>query len=50
MSFLRRHGNALGFWGVLVVVALALVLATALFRSALRRPGPRAAQSAGPVR
>ncbi len=50
MSFVRRHSNALSFWGVLVVVALALVMATALFRAALRRPGPCAAQSAEPLR
>lgn len=50
MGLLRRHGNALSFWGVLVLVALALVLATALFRGTLRRRAPGASQSAGPSR
>ena len=31
---LGRHVNALSFWGVLVVVALAMVFAAALIRGA----------------
>lgn len=29
-----RHGNAVSFWGVLILVAVAVVFVTATFRSA----------------
>jgi len=42
MTLVRRRVNALSFWAVVVLVAVALVLATALFRARfLRKPHER---------
>jgi len=50
MTLVRRHINALSFWAVVVLVAVALVLATALFRARFLRKPPEHRRTTAPQR
>ena len=50
MTLVRRRVNALSFWTVVVLVAVALVLATALFRARFLRKPPEHRRTTAPQR